>query len=180
MLDFEAVFALYRTRGHERYGESVTQLEHALQCAMAAETAGAAPELITAALLHDLGHLLHRDAAQAAALGIDDRHEALGAKCLDALFGSAVARPVALHVAAKRYLCRQEPGYRAGLSAASEASLAVQGGTMDPQEAQAFEAEPFARSAVALRRWDEAAKVPGAATPDLAHFRAIAAACRRA
>ncbi len=45
--------------GSEYGGEPVTQLEHALQSAALAEGEQARPELITAALLHDVGHLLH-------------------------------------------------------------------------------------------------------------------------
>jgi predicted HD phosphohydrolase len=48
--DIEALFA---KRGNEQYtGEPVTQLEHALQCAMLAEQHGADDALTTAALLH--------------------------------------------------------------------------------------------------------------------------------
>ena len=45
-------------RGQSFYDESVTQLEHALQCANQARISDAAPTQITSALLHDLGHFL--------------------------------------------------------------------------------------------------------------------------
>ena len=54
--DIRAVFA---KRGGDTYGEGVSQLEHALQCAACAERDGASPALIAATLLHDIGHLLH-------------------------------------------------------------------------------------------------------------------------
>lgn len=177
MRTLDDIFRLYEARGGERYGEELTQLEHALQTALAAERADAPPALVTAALLHDLGHLLHRDAAGAYAARTDDRHEALGARALAGHFGAAVVRPVALHVQAKRYLCAVDPGYAAHLSEASTVTLAMQGGPMSPAEAAAFEADPHAEQALALRRWDEAAKVPGLETPPLAYFRHLAETC---
>jgi predicted HD phosphohydrolase len=86
-------------------------------------------------------------------------------------FGPAVAEPVRLHVAAKRYLSAVEVAYHAGLSEASRRSLRLQGGPMNPDEVRRFEQEPGVRSAVALRRWDDAAKVPGLVLPGLDHYR---------
>src|SRR5271156_5702879 len=106
----EDIERLYAARGGLSYGEGVTQTEHALQCAGLAQAAGASPSLVAAALLHDIGHLLQHE-QEAAEFSVDDRHEAAGAEALAGLFGEAVWRPVALHVAAKRYLCRVEPGY---------------------------------------------------------------------
>lgn len=160
------------TQGGAQYGqERVTQLAHALQCGLAAEQAGAPPALIGAALLHDIGHLVHKLGDDAALRGIDDHHEALGAKLLARWFVPALSEPVALHVDAKRYLCATEPGYFAILSPASVRSLELQGGTYDATGAAAFRARPHAEDAVRVRRWDEAAKVRGLATPDLTHFR---------
>ena len=52
---------LFETEGGRQYGsEAVSPLEHALQCATLAQEAGEKPTLITACLLHDLGHLLVR------------------------------------------------------------------------------------------------------------------------
>ena len=55
-------------------------------------------------------------------------------------------------------------------------SLSLQGGPMDAEEAASFRALPFARDAVALRRYDEMAKDPHAATPDAAHYLRLLAA----
>jgi len=41
---------------------------------------------------------------------------------------------------------------------------------MTAAEARAFEANQYARDAIDVRRWDDAAKDPGAVTPDLGHF----------
>jgi predicted HD phosphohydrolase len=74
---------------------------------------------------------------------------------------------VALHVAAKRYLCAAEPGYETALSPASVLSLKLQGGAFTPEQARRFEAAPGSAEAIRLRRWDDAAKVPGLKTPPL-------------
>ena len=89
---------LFAKHGQAQYGERVTQLEHALQCASLAQASDAAPSLILAALLHDIGHFLHQDARAALQAGIDDQHEAIGAEAPARWFGPEVWQPVALHV----------------------------------------------------------------------------------
>lgn len=156
------IAALFLQRGEEAYfGEAVTQAAHALQCAQLATDEGAAPELIAAALLHDIGHLF--DPEDIADQGIDGLHEEQGARWLEAHFPPSVTEPVRLHVPAKRYLCAVEPGYLAGLSPASVKSLALQGGPFTPDEVAAFESNPHFAAAVRLRRWDDTAKVVGLA-----------------
>ena len=175
------VVRLFAAGGEAAYfGEAVSQTAHALQSANLAERAGAADALIVAALLHDVGHLLHGLPEDIAERGIDGRHEQGGADWLARHFGPAVSEPVRLHVAAKRYLCAVEPAYLAGLSPASRRSLELQGGPFDAAGVRAFEAEPYFRDAVRLRRWDDEAKVPGLAVPGLDHYRGrLAAAARR-
>ena len=148
---------LYAERGALHYGEGVTQVEHAVQCAALAQADGAPPSLVAAALLHDIGHLFEDEDAVVQA-NRDGRHEIAGAQALKGLFGQAVRAPIALHVAAKRYLCLREPAYFDALTAASQASLALQGGPFDPAEADRFERQPFWREAVALRRYDDIGK----------------------
>jgi phosphonate degradation associated HDIG domain protein len=175
----ERIIGLFRERGDAAYiAEPVSQTEHALQAAWAAEKAGASPALIAAALLHDIGHLLHILPEDCAEDGIDDEHEKLGARWLARFFGPAVVEPMRLHVEAKRYLCSTETGYLERLSEASVVSLRLQGGPFTPEQVRQFEANSFARAAVALRRWDEEAKVAGLATPDLHHFRPYLEAAR--
>ena len=102
-----------------------------------------------AALLHDVGHLLHGLPETIADKGIDGRHEAGGSDWqLHSHFGPAVVDPVRLHVAAKRYLCAVDPEYLAILSPASQQSLRLQGGPFDAAGVSEFEAEPFYREAV--------------------------------
>jgi phosphonate degradation associated HDIG domain protein len=162
---------MFRERGDSEYGgEAVTQREHALQAAMLAERAGADSALIAAALLHDVGHLLHDLPADAPDLGIDDAHEEAAARWLAEWLPPQAVEPVRLHVAAKRYLCATDPAYFARLSAPSIQSLKLQGGPMSQQEVADFRASPHFAAAVRLRAWDEAAKIPGLPTPDVEHF----------
>jgi phosphonate degradation associated HDIG domain protein len=170
------IVRVYETRGAAQYGrEAVSQLEHALQCAALAETAGAAAELVAASLLHDLGHLLV-DAQRQNEPDVDDVHQFLAIPFLRGLFPEAVLGPIRLHVDAKRFLCRAVPGYWDTLSPASRHSLELQGGMYSQAEAKRFLERPFARDAVALRRWDDLAKVPGTRTPGIAHYaRALSA-----
>src|ERR1700728_4252753 len=53
----EEIAQAFADRGADADGEHVSQLDHALQCAMLAEAEGACDHLIAAALLHDYGHL---------------------------------------------------------------------------------------------------------------------------
>jgi phosphonate degradation associated HDIG domain protein len=164
----EDIEQVYADRGGLHYGEGVTQLEHALQSAVLSQAHKGPPSLIVAALLHDIGHLYENE-AEVTESRHDHRHEVSGARMLQALFPESVYRPVALHVAAKRYLCFTEPQYWQGLSAASQKSLALQGGPFDPAQAQAFERAPFWQDAVQLRRFDDmgkAAEISGRAFVD--------------
>jgi phosphonate degradation associated HDIG domain protein len=163
---------LFEERGAAAYhGEAVSQTEHALQTAWAAEKAGASAALVTAALLHDLGHLLHGLPEDCAEQGIDDRHEELAVRWLQRHFGADVTEPIRLHVQAKRYLCATDADYLNRLSPASVRSLKLQGDPMSADEAERFRQSPHAAAAIALRRWDDEAKVEGLQTPGLEHFR---------
>ena len=167
----DRISELFRRRGDSLYGgEGVTQLEHALQAAALAEQSGADDALILAALLHDVGHLLHDLPDDAPDAGIDDRHERLGDRWLSKHFTPAVCTPVRRHVDAKRYLCAVDREYQASLSPPSLQSLALQGGPFTADEVREFESAPFFRECVELRRWDDLAKIPALETPPLSHF----------
>ena len=157
--------------GRHRYGLSdINQIQHGLQAAWLAEQAGDPPSLIAAALMHDIGHMLHDLGENPADEGIDDRHEDVGNAFLVTHFGPEVTEPVRLHVAAKRYLCGKEADYFAKLSNDSVLSLSLQGGPMSGDEIAEFEQLPHWQEAVRLRRYDEGAKVKGLEPPPLAHF----------
>ena len=166
----EEISRAFAERGGDAYGESVSQLDHALQCALLAREEGAGDHLIAAALLHDIGHLFEGRGDAAEHESRDAHHEAHGARMLKAWFGLEVAGPVGLHVAAKRYLCATEAGYEAALSDASRLSLKLQGGRYAPAQCRRFEASRFAADAVRLRRWDDEAKVAGRSVPALGEY----------
>jgi phosphonate degradation associated HDIG domain protein len=172
---------LFRRHGHIEYsGEAVTQLEHALQTAQRAQSESANDTLVTAALLHDLGHLLNLQGETPTARGIDDQHQYYAIPFLRPLFPPAVIEAIRLHVDAKRALCALEPEYYEALSEDSKRSLTLQGGIFTRAEADAFMAKPFAADAVRVRRWDDSAKIPGHTTPPLSHYFAIASRCAHA
>ena len=169
----DQILDLYAARGAEHYGEDVSQSEHAEQCAHHAQMDGADDTLIAAALLHDIGHLLQKQGADAADRGIDTHHERIGAGFLARGFPKAVTEPVALHVEAKRFLAAVEAGYIERLSAASLQSLALQGGPMSQVECEAFAANPYRDAALKLRSYDEMGKVIGAAPAPVASYAAL-------
>ena len=146
----EELLHLLETKGSNiQYGnENVTQLEHALQCAELAEKNNFSKEIITAALLHDIGHLLY-DGEDPINEGKDGYHENLGAD----------------------YLSAVEDGYYEILSEASKISLEAQGGPFTKEEAEEFIQKPFMKEAVELRRFDDQAKVLNKETPSLEHFK---------
>ena len=163
----QKIVQLFEDHGEKMYGEAVTELTHALQCAEEATKRGASDALIVATLLHDIGHLLHNQGEDVAERGIDMRHEIIGEKFLRNSFPETVSRPVGLHVAAKRYLASTEEGYVESLSEASKRSLELQGGLMTSDEILTFESDPYHLDAVLLRRCDEAGKRVGHVSPPL-------------
>jgi putative nucleotidyltransferase with HDIG domain len=158
---------------HDYIGEPISQLEHALQAAASGSRVGAPDEVVLAALFHDVGHLIAPDAPQMDGLGVVS-HEELGAELL-LEFGCSenMADLVRCHVEAKRYLCHKNPKYHARLSDASRGTLAWQGGPMTSGEAAAFEDKPTFKHILALRSWDEQAKIVDANVPSLASYRAM-------
>lgn len=167
------VLNTYFRHGHRAYGESVTELQHALQCATFAQQAGEPPVVIAAALLHDYGHLCHNLGEDIADHGVDAHHEAIGASLLKDFFTDEIVDAGRLHVTAKRYLCLKESGYYDALSEASQKSLQLQGGPMSEVEAGEFEREPFFELAVRVRRYDDMGKMAEMKTPDLDSFRPL-------
>ena len=143
----------------------VAALPHLLQTAEALDADhGDDPELVAAGLVHDL--------ASALELGCPE-HAAVGAALVAPLLGPRVADLVAGHAEAKRYLVTVEPDYAVGLSANSTFTLVGQGGTMDADEVAAFAGRPDVAALVALRRADDAAKVPGAPTRTVDSWRPL-------
>jgi gamma-butyrobetaine dioxygenase len=182
MSPVDAIAEMFTSEGAADYlGEPVTVAAHLLQAGARAQAAGAAPALVAAALLHDVGHLrgAEVDAVELSGrelmVGTDNNHGDRGAAWLAHWFPAPVTEPVRLHVAAKRYLCATEPSYFGQLSEASVYTLAVQGGPMTDAEAREFEREPHAADAIAVRRWDDLAKDPSADVPAFDHYRPLLA-----
>jgi len=173
----EQVLALYEEFGNLRYDEELCQIDHALQTAALAVRAEASEELVVAALLHDVGHLLAiqqgRAEGESAVPAADLTHEAVGARYLAGLFPPAVTGPIALHVRAKRYLCATKPEYIDGLSAGSVRSLQLQGGPMTMTELRVFERNPASRNAVRLRGWDDGGKLESLEVQPLTAYVAV-------
>ena len=177
-LTLDNIAQLFASHGARIYsGEPVTQLQHALQTASLAEQCGEQDELITACLLHDLGHMLNDQGETPTMRELDDTHQYFALPFLRGLFSDRVLDAIRLHVDAKRYLCRMRPDYRATLSADSIRSLELQGGIYSQQQCVEFIAQPGAPDAVKLRQWDDQAKQPNLSTPELAHFLQRAARC---
>lgn len=143
----------------------VDEWDHALQCAARALDDDADDELVLAAALHDIGH-----SPLLGGPGVAD-HSKLAGDWLRPRFGERVAWLAGAHVAAKRHLAAVDADYGAALSPVSKMSLSEQGGSaVDP----AFAAHPWCADALQLRRFDDAAKVPGARTASLDTVLAIA------
>lgn len=184
----DLIIELFQTEGHRRYGapqarpelNGVDLLSHSLQCAQLAEWAHADPELVAAALLHDLGHLIDTPSGRpawlqelAGRLGWEsggDGHESRGVQLLRRVFPEAVTEPVRLHVQAKRYLVGFDRRYLEALSPAALQGLSLQGGPMTPMEMRRFELNAHGAAAIKLRIWDDLAQHPGKATPPLSHY----------
>jgi predicted HD phosphohydrolase len=149
-------------------GEPVDEREHALQCAHLAASEGADDDLVVAAALHDIGY--HPEVK---ARFPDMPHESSGAAFAADVCGARAAWLIAQHVPAKRYLVATDPAYTATLSDASVRSLARQGGPMSSNDVAAFESQPWSADAARLRKWDDLAKVPGAASMSTDKLRPI-------
>ena len=167
----ETIINLFDQKGSQMYGgEAVTQLEHALQCATLACEAGKSNELITACLLHDVGHIIHDLGNHPTNEGLNDFHEHRALPVLRDLFEPAVTEPIRLHVAAKRYLCASNPDYWEKLSHESKRSLELQGGVFSQEAASKFINLPYGADAVELRIYDDRAKVSNKPSSSLSHF----------
>jgi phosphonate degradation associated HDIG domain protein len=168
----EEIVDLFERGGSGAYfGERITQLEHALQTAHCAAQAHADAELVVAALLHDIGHLLGGDVHSE--IGVIDHDRTCIAWLRSRGFSPRLIALVSGHVNAKRYLVAKRPEYRDQLSEASKQTLALQGGAMSAEEADAFESGPYFRDLLRLRSWDEQAKDPDAKAPSLGRYLAL-------
>lgn len=165
---------VFERRGAESYlGEEVSMAQHMLQAAQEAEISQADPELIVAALLHDIGHFSNEIPNSVLMKGTNNYHAEAGANFLADYFPRSVTEPIRQHVAAKRYLCATDPQYLSRLSEASVYTLKVQGGPMNPKEVAEFEKSPYLDNYIRVRVWDDAGKDPDKSHPDFSHYREL-------
>ena len=171
----ETIATLFRRHGDKHLGERCTQYQHAAQCAALAEWEGCSHSMICAAFLHDIGHLyaVDRELTDTNELGHSD-HARIGAALLRELgFPQSLTAPIALHVAAKRFLAAADSCYREQLSAASSNTLQSQGAAMNWDEQQQFLKQPYAQQALCLRRWDDTGKAGHLAPAEESHWLAV-------
>jgi predicted HD phosphohydrolase len=164
------IVGLFVTSGLRAYGERVTQLSHALQCAALAYRDRADDEVLVAALLHDVGHLVDD---QTSAELPDRHHGGAGAAFIRPFVAPRIAWLVEHHVIAKRYLCSVDPRYVEQLSPVSKRSYEAQGARLDLEEQLALETQPWFGDAVRVRKWDDAGKSPEAVYPPLIEYRLL-------
>jgi predicted HD phosphohydrolase len=154
----EAEDVLESLRGVFDPGEPIDELDHALQSAGRAIDAGSDDELVVASLLHDIA----RSPLLVEVPGYG--HDEIAQAWLTPRFGERVGWLAGAHVAAKRYLAATDPAYAEVLSPTSISSLKAQGGAAIDHS---LVAHPWWPAAVQLRRFDDAAKVIGAAVPSI-------------
>lgn len=165
---------IFERRGDEEYlGEPVTMAEHMLQSAHFAEEAGEPDIVVTAALLHDIGHFT----SEFGMFSMDDTedryHETAGAEILEAFFPPLVIDCVRHHVAAKRYLCATNADYFGQLSDASVHSLNLQGGPMSKAEVAEFEKNENVEEIVRVRLYDDMGKLANFKTKSFTDYRPL-------
>jgi phosphonate degradation associated HDIG domain protein len=172
----DEIIQLYALYGEDEYaGEKISQLEHMVQAAQLASSHGYHDEVVLAAFLHDIGHIVEKQTTSNSMdrFGIKD-HEAIGASFLkERGFSPKLTRLVGSHVSAKRYLTLRETGYYEKLSEASKKTLAFQGGPMSEEEADQMETDPLFREIIQMRRWDEEAKREDQPIPSLSIFKQL-------
>jgi len=173
----DEIFSLYENHGNADYiGEPVSQLEHMCQAAQLAEEEGHDDEVVLAAFFHDIGHLCEfiMPVELMEGVGVLD-HESIGQEYLVKKgFSERIAKLVKSHVEAKRFLTFKFPEYFEKLSDASKLTLQHQGGRMNAEEAEAFEADPMFDIYIKMRTWDDLAKITNKALPDLNRYKQMA------
>jgi len=173
----DEIFSLYENHGNADYiGEPVSQLEHMCQAAQLAKEEGYDDEVVLAAFFHDIGHLCEfiMPVELMEGVGVLD-HESIGQEYLvNRGFSERIAKLVKSHVEAKRFLTFKFPEYFEKLSDASKLTLQHQGGRMNAEEAEAFEADPMFDIYIKMRTWDDLAKITNKALPDLNRYKQMA------
>ncbi|MDK1312052.1 hypothetical protein [Pseudoalteromonas ardens] len=169
----DEIACLFRQFGDNTYGEVCTQISHAVSSAWHAQQHQAAPDMVCAAFLHDIGHFI-ADKAQLDGLdqwGHSEHADIASHWLAQKGFPASVYLPIRYHVQAKRYAARIA-GARC-LSDASWKTLQQQGGAMTDSEARAFEALGCFAQAMELRRYDDSGKPSHIIDTDIAPWLAL-------
>jgi predicted HD phosphohydrolase len=159
------LFSIY---GEADYiGESITQLDHAIQAGILALNEKRPSNIVISAFLHDIGHLVGLsqpstiemvDSTGLLHLGIQ-KHEELGATFLSSLgFPDSITIPIKNHVLAKRYLLSIDNMYKSQVSSASMKTFELQGGILSVEEITEFEQSPYFEESIQVRMYDDLAK----------------------
>ena len=179
LASLDDVLALWHEHGGRRHGPGpVTHSQHALWTAALARQAGAGDALVTAALFHDFGYLLHMAGLPSGGGGCST-HDVLGATLLAEIFPPEVTEPIRLHEEAGRFLSWQQADYPRRLADAQRRDLTVRGGPMSASEACRFLAARHSADAIRLRRWDDAAHHPDMPMPGWQPLLQTATRCLR-
>ncbi|KAL1884435.1 hypothetical protein Plec18167_002023 [Paecilomyces lecythidis] len=182
------LFDILIAQGDGSYiGEPLSQLEHSLQCAHLARqdpNHGHDDEVVLAALLHDVGRFIPAALKMEKLIAPDGSyvgrasHDLLGEQYLrDIGYSEKVAQLVGAHVMAKRYLTAVDKAYYDALSASSKKSLVFQGGVFDERQVKDAQQDPLLQQKLAIRRWDDQAKVPNLEVPPLSPYYDTAVKC---
>lgn len=199
------LFDILIAQGDGSYlGEPLSQLEHSLQCAHLARqdpNHGHDDEVVLAALLHDVGRFIPAALKMEKLIAPDGSyvgrasHDLLGEQYLrDIGYSEKVAQLVGAHVMAKRYLTAVDKAYYDALSASSKKSLVFQvsyfsgrscpgsdlqwqGGVFDERQVKDAQQDPLLQQKLAIRRWDDQAKVPNLEVPPLSAYYDTAVKC---
>lgn len=177
---YKPVIDILESRGSSDYiGESVTQIEHAVQAGyfgfnyiITASRSYDRRYFVVACLLHDIGHLLKKsdfpndvsisemiDPETSLSLGVQS-HEHIGSAYLRLLgYPEVIPSLLEAHVDAKRYRVAKDTSYSEKLSEASRRTLRLQGGPMNDEECLKFESHPLFSDRLALRQCDESSKL---------------------
>ena len=156
----DLIFSYYKKYGNKDYiGENVSQLQHAIQSGEVAKLNNSDTNMILAAFLHDIGHLIGFENEETmGGYGVKD-HETIGADFLGKLgFSKEITDPIRYHVMAKRYLISKDKSYSNKLSDASKQTFFYQGGILSDEEITEFEKKEYFNRIIQLRKIDDNAK----------------------